>query len=139
MLLLDTHVLVWSLEGDTRRIGRRTRAMLARAEAEDAVRVSPLTLFEISALHTLGRIRLTQGLDEWLREVLDSGRLRIAELTPAAAIGAGMITRIALPDPLDRLLVATARALGATFLTCDERILQYASTDWTVRVHDASR
>lgn len=139
MLLLDTHVLVWTLEGDARRIGRRTRALLARAEARDAVRVSPVSLFELMALQTLGRLRLANPPDEWLEEALSDGRLRIAELTSAMAIEAGAIPREGLADPLDRLLVTAARHLDATFLTSDRRILGYTSGLSTVRVHDASR
>lgn len=139
LLLLDTHVLVWTLEGDARRVGRRTRALLARAEAEDAIRVSPVSLFEVPALHTLGRIRLTRPPGEWLDEALTDGRVRVAELTRGMAIEAGGIPREALADPLDRLLVATARGLDATFLTSDQRILSYASTRSTLRVHDAKR
>lgn len=139
MLLLDTHVLVWTLEGDRRRIGRRTRALLARAEARDAIRVSPVSLFEIMALHTLGRIRLTRRPDEWLDEALADGRVRLAALTRGMAIEAGGIPREALSDPLDRLLVSTARGLDATFLTRDHRILKYATTVSTIRVHDVSR
>lgn len=139
MLLLDTHVWVWALEGETRRIGRRTRALLARAEAGDAVRVSPVSVFEVTALETLGRLRFTQRPGEWIREALQGSGVRIAELSASAAVDAGSITREALPDPLDRLLVATARHMHATFLTCDERILTYAALDPGLRVHDARR
>ena len=139
MLLLDTHVWVWALEGETRRIGRRTRALLARAEAGDAVRVSPVSVFEVTALQTLGRLRFTQRPDEWIREALQASGVRIAELSASAAVEAGSITREALPDPFDRLLVATARHMHATFLTCDERILEYAAIDPGLRVHDARR
>jgi PIN domain nuclease of toxin-antitoxin system len=139
LLLLDTHVLVWTLEGDARRVGRRTRALLARAEAGDAIRVSPVSLFELTALHTLGRIRFTRPLDDWLDGVLAGGRVRMTELTRGMAIDAGGIPPEALADPLDRLLAATARALEATLLTSDQRILKYASTIGTLRVHDAKR
>ncbi len=44
-----------------------------------------------------------------------------------------------LRRPLDRLLVATARHLGAVFLTADTRILDYARATGNVRVHDAGR
>ena len=47
MLLLDTHVWIWILAGDARRIGRRARALLTRAESRDAIRISPVTLFEV--------------------------------------------------------------------------------------------
>ena len=138
MLLLDTHVWVWSAHGDSRRIGRRTRRLLSRAESQDAVRVSPVTLFELTALVTLGRVRLTRHPHEWIRDSLDTGGIRIAEFSPAIAIDAGHIPRNSLADPLDRILVATARHIEATFLTSDERILDYASTSGDVRVHDAS-
>lgn len=139
MLLLDTHVLVWTLEGSARRVGPRSRALLARAEAHDAIRVSLISLFEIAALHTLGRIRLTPPLDEWIDGALADGRVRIAELTRAMAIEAGAISRDALPDPLDRLLVATARRMDATFVTADRRILDHASVAPGLRVHDVRR
>ena len=137
MLLLDTHVWVWSVEGDGRRVGRRTRQLLLRAQARDAIRVSPVTVFEVGALHTLGRIRLTLAVDQWVRQSLDAPGVRIAEVTPPVALDAGHIPRSALADPLDRLLVATARHLAATFVTADDGILEYAVTTGQVRVHDA--
>ncbi|MEO5894912.1 MAG: PIN domain-containing protein [Vicinamibacterales bacterium] len=139
MLLLDTHVWVWALEGEARRLGRRTRTLLTRAGGQDAVRVSPVSVFEVTALHTLGRLRFTVRPEAWIREAFAVPGIRIAELSASAAADAGSITRDALPDPLDRLLVATARDADATLVTCDERILTYAATDPGLRVHDARR
>lgn len=137
MLLLDTHVLVWSVEGDVRRIGRRTRQWLSRAESTESIRVSPATLFELTALHTLGRLRLTRPPEEWIRGSLEAAGVRMAEFSAAIAIDAGHIPRDALADPLDRILVATARRLDATFMTSDTRILEYAAHTNNVRAHDA--
>ncbi len=78
----------------------------SKPSAAGNLRVSPVTLFELTALHTLGRLRLTRAPDAWMREALDAGGIRIAELSRQTAIGAGMIPRTALSDPLDRLLVA---------------------------------
>jgi PIN domain nuclease of toxin-antitoxin system len=139
VLLLDTHVLVWSVEGDERRIGRRARGLLARAESAGAVVVSPVTLFEITALHVAGRLRLARPVERWIRETLETTGIRIAELSPPAAIDAGHIPRAALEDPADRLLVATARHLDAALMTSDARILEYAAKTRNVRVHDAGR
>ena len=138
MLLLDTHVWVWSVEGDVRRVGRRARQLLSRAESQEALRISPATVFEVTALHTAGRLRLARLPEQWIRQALEVGSVRIAALSPAIAIDAGHIPRTALADPLDRLLVATARQLDATFLTSDARILDYASETGNVRVYDAS-
>ena len=137
MVLFDTHVWLWTVNGDARRVGRRTRQLISRAESRQAVRVSPATLFELTALHTLGRIHLTRLPQQWIRESLDTGGIRIAELSPAIAVEAGSIPRAALAEHLDRLLVATARHLEATFFTSDTRILEYASKAVGLRVHDA--
>ena len=111
----------------------------SKPSAAGNLRVSPVTLFELTALHTLRRLRLTRAPDAWMREALDAGGIRIAELSRQTAIGAGMIPRTALSDPLDRLLVATAQQLHATFLTSDTRILDFAATAGHVRVQNAGK
>ena len=139
MLLLDTHVWIWSLMGDARRIGRSARALLTRAEAKDAIRISPVTLFEVMALHTIGRLQLTRPPQEWIREALASAPVRIAELTTAIAVDAGRIPGDVLADPMDRLLAATTQAMDATLLTADTRLLDYARRTRTFRAQNASR
>jgi PIN domain nuclease of toxin-antitoxin system len=52
---------------------------------------------------------------------------------------AGQIPREALADPIDRLLVASARQLDGVLMTADARILEYASSQRNVHVHDARR
>ena len=138
MLLLDTHVWIWTLAGDAR-IGRRARSLLTRAESRDAIRISPVTLFEVMALHAAGRLQLTRPPDEWIRQAMASAPVRIAELSPSIAIDAGRIPRDGLADPMDRLLVATAAGMDATLLTADTRILQYGMRTRTLRTADAGR
>jgi PIN domain nuclease of toxin-antitoxin system len=129
---------MWSFEGDLRRIGRRTRARLSRAQSEDAIRISPASVFEVTALHTAGRLRLTRSPEQWINDALAVVGVRLAALSVAIAIDAGSIPRTALADPFDRLIVATARHVDATLLTSDAGILAYASKTANVRVHDAS-
>ena len=136
MVLLDTHAWIWSVEGDTRRVGRKAQALLERAEVQERIRLSPVSIFEIMALHTSGRLRLSRPAEGWIRDSVSAAGVRLAEVTPAIAIDAGAIPRTALADPLDRLLVATARQLDATFLTADQQILQYARDTRNVRAHD---
>ncbi len=138
MLLLDTHVWIWSANGDTSRVGPRSRSLLLKAETREAIRVSPVTMFELSALHTSGRLRLARPLEQWVRDSLAAAGVRVAELTSSVAMDAGSIPRTALADPLDRLLVSTARHLDATLVTADRQILAYASETGNVRVHNAS-
>jgi len=139
VVLLDTHIWLWNIEGDVRRVGRRARQMISRTESQGAIRVSPVSLFELTSLYVAGRIRLSRSPEAWIRDALEAPGMLIAELSQTVAIDAGSIPREALPDPLDRLLVATARQLDATFLTSDARILDYAAKTGNVRVQDGSR
>ena len=63
--------------------------------------------------------------------------VRMAELTPGIAIDAGRIPSTTLPDPFDRLLIATARSLGVGLLTRDRRILDYADQTGQLQAVDA--
>lgn len=139
MLLLDTHAWIWTVEGDARRVGARSRRLIAQAAAKQVVRVSPATLFEIVALYTAGRLRLALPAEHWIDSSLARTGVRLTDLTREVAVDAGFISRAALPDPLDRLLVATARQLEATFLTADSAVLRYATQTRNVRVHDLAR
>lgn len=139
MLLLDTHVWIWTVDGDDTRLGRRSRRLLSASEARGTIRVSPMSVFEIAALHTLGRLRLSRTPDRWVAEALDAAGIRLAEFSIDVVLDGGQIPREALADPIDRLLVATARQLDAVLMTADARILSYASSQRNVHVHDAGR
>jgi PIN domain nuclease of toxin-antitoxin system len=95
-------------------------------------------MFEVMALHTAGRLRFSTPPEQWIRDMLDAGP-RVAEPTTSIASDAGAIPPAALADPLEGLLAATARQLGAAFVTGDAPILDHASRTGSVRVHDARR
>ena len=139
MLLLDTHAWIWIVEGDTRHVGARSRRLVVQAEARETLRISVASLFEIVALHTAGRLRLAHSPERWIETSIDRAGVRFAEVTRDVAVDAGFITRAALSDPIDRLLVATARLLEATLLTGDAAILSYATRTKHVRVQDLGR
>jgi PIN domain nuclease of toxin-antitoxin system len=54
------------------------------------------------------------------------------------AAAAGAIPALALADPIDRMLVASARAYDVPLVTRDRQILEYASRSRLVSVSDAA-
>ncbi len=72
------------------------------------------------------RIELAQEVRAWARRALAFPGLRLTGLSPAIAIESTLLPGALHRDPADRLLVATARVTGASLVTCDERILDYA-------------
>lgn len=137
-MLLDTHVWVWLVGDVPRQLGPRTRRRLARASGPDALFVSVASAFEIAALHTAGRLQFTLPVERWVRESIERSGFRVLSVDRDVSIDAGLIPASALPDPLDRLLVATARERQLPLVTRDRAILDYAQRTGLVRVVDAS-
>ena len=62
----------------------------------------------------------------WFADVLALPDLRLAGLTPSIAIDSCHLPGQMHGDPADRLIIATARHLGAPIVTGDRKIIQYA-------------
>ncbi|HCV25099.1 MAG TPA: PIN domain nuclease, partial [Candidatus Latescibacteria bacterium] len=60
------------------------------------------------------------------RQALSSPGLSLAPLTPDIALASSRLPGEIHGDPADRMLIATARSLGATLVTRDRRILEYS-------------
>jgi len=80
-----------------------------------------------------GRISLDRDVSLWVRQALAD--TRIEPLAPSAevAVAAGLLDAKSFPgDPVDRLIYATSRSVGATLITRDEAIRGFdsASTLW---------
>jgi len=139
VFLLDTHVWLWALEEDSRRLGRRTLKLIDQWSTRNLLRVSPLSAYEVARLHATGRLTLSRPLESWIDAATDPMRIRIVPLNMEMAVDAGVIGHRRVPDPIDRMLIATARILDATLVTCDRAVLAYAGESRAVRVHDAAK
>ena len=136
-MLLDTHVWVWAVSDDAR-LGRGTRRRLRSASAKSgALAIATVSIFEVAALHVAGRLRLALPVERWIQEAIDRPALRVFDLSQTAAIDAGLTSGSALPDPIDRCLVAVARIEGRPLVTADRHILDYAARTRLLTVVDA--
>ncbi len=135
-LLLDTHVLVWVMGGQHRRIPERVVERIERASRSGGVRVSAISTWEIAMLEAKGRLGLSRPVEEWLSEALRAPGCRMIDLTPAIAVASTRLPGEFVGDPADRIIVASARAAGAVLVTADRAIVEYARAGH-VRVLDA--
>lgn len=122
MILLDTHALLW-LESGSERLGSRTRRLVDRALADEALGVSAITFWEIGMLIAKERLALARPAERLRAELLGSGLVELP-LTGDAALAAARLESFHA-DPADRLIVATALASSATLVTADSRILEW--------------
>lgn len=137
-LLYDTHAWVWSAEGNTNQLGPKARAAILDSEERGALRVAAISIWEIAMLHAKGRLQLTLDVERWVERALAAPGTRLVTLEPEIAIHSTQLPGTFHGDPADRILVATARILGARLLTRDQQILHYAR-DGHLRVVDAAR
>lgn len=124
-LLLDTHVVVWHLDGNPK-IGKRARAAIDGAAMRDGVLISAITPWEIALLVSKGRLQLQGDVMDWVRTALTRQGVRLIPLEPEIAVSSTRLPFEMHPDPGDRILVATARHLGATLVTADRALLDLA-------------
>jgi len=119
--LLDTHILLWWLRQDPR-LPESYLAVFEKADAERPLWLSEISLWEIATLYSLGRIELRLPLHEWLEKATSPPLVRRVGLSPAIAAEVAVLPDSFHRDPADRIIVATARVLGATLLTQDRAI-----------------
>ncbi len=117
----DTHVLVW-WASEPSRLSARMRDALATVSAEAPLAVPDICLWEISTLVSLGRLRTTLPLGEWLARATAPPLVRTIPTDPRIAAEVAALPDTFHRDPGDRLIVSTARVLGLPLLTQDSRI-----------------
>lgn len=122
MILLDTHALVWLLLDD-QRLGRQAQHIIAGAWSDRDVGVSAVTFWEISMLHTKGRLEFLADIGTWRMSLLNEGLVEVP-VDGEIAARAGSL-RDMHDDPADRMIVATALA-GHQLVTADWRILGWS-------------
>lgn len=135
-LLVDTHVLLWLIEGYGT-LGRNAMAAIDLATGQNCLIVSAITPWEIGLLVNKGRLKLRTEVMEWIREALAKPGVQLAPLEPEIAVESTQLPWEMHSGPADRILVATARKLGATLVTADQTLLAMGGSG-KFRVMDAT-
>jgi PIN domain nuclease of toxin-antitoxin system len=121
--LLDTHIFLWLMLGNVK---LKDKAVLERAATIGGLFVSPMTCWEIGMLASRDRIRLGMPCHEWIDQALTAPGVSLLELTPRMTVEASYLPGKLQGDPVDRILVASARVQNLTLVTRDEKIIAYA-------------
>lgn len=127
MIVLDTHIWIWWVQGD-KRLSDTALAALDK-QAESGMGVSAISCWEVAMLHSRQRLVLPCPLDEWLSQALRYPGVRRLDLTQSYLVDSCRLPGEFHKDPADRLIVTTARALGCSLITADLKILDYDHVD----------
>jgi PIN domain nuclease of toxin-antitoxin system len=125
-LVLDTHVWVAVAIGRPI-IAPKVVRRIDAASAAGLLHVAAITLWEVARLAVDGKLKLGRPTLEWIRAAVRSTRVEVIPLLPEIAVDSTELPAFH-GDPADRMIVATARHLGATLVTRDGKILDYGET-----------
>jgi PIN domain nuclease of toxin-antitoxin system len=133
-ILLDTCAVIWLVNAGP--LPAPVIDAITQAGRADGVFVSTASAWEIGMLSRPSRKPMPQFLPDaktWFARLMAMPGIKEAPITPAIAIDASYLPGDFHADPMDRLLVATARHFAMPIVTSDRKILAYAEAGF-VRV-----
>ena len=126
MIVLDTHALVWWV-AEPEKLSTRARRAIKASAAESEVVISTISIFEISTLIRRGRLELGIDAGQWFAALRSLPELIIEPISAEIAWAAGAFGTTFPGDPADRIIAATAQALGAKLVTADHKLHRAAA------------
>ncbi len=124
-LLIDTHYWLWLQFGIRERLTAQNLEIITKAADEGNLFLSVMSVWEVAMLESKGRIQLYKDCAQWVEEALSMPGLRLAPISPGIAVESTRLPGSFHGDPADRIIVATARTMGARLLTSDKNIRTY--------------
>ena len=123
MIVLDTHVWVWWVQGDPR-LTAPQREAIQEQEAE-ALGISAISCWEVAKLVERGRLQFSIPLETWFEKALNYPGVQLLAITPEIAIASTRLPGEFHRDPADQLIAATARTYDCALVTSDGRMISY--------------
>jgi PIN domain nuclease of toxin-antitoxin system len=123
MILLDTHIWIWWNNADARLSSRHLYILNGMGASASGVCV--MSCWEVAMLAERNRLLLNVDVADWVEAALSRPQTKLVELTPQIAIESVRLPGAIHRDPVDRLLVATARLSDCPIMTVDAEILAY--------------
>ncbi|TRW90242.1 type II toxin-antitoxin system VapC family toxin [Candidatus Methylobacter oryzae] len=118
--LLDTHSLIWFLEGDNR-LSVTAKDIFNDDNAD--IYLSIVSLWEMAIKISLGKLKLSQSLEQVI-DTLEQQSISLLSVKPAHVLAV-----LNLPfehrDPFDRLLIGQSLVENMKFLSNEALFLRY--------------
>jgi PIN domain nuclease of toxin-antitoxin system len=123
LILIDTHIWIWWVQGSPRLTKDQVKVL--EAAEESGIGVSAISLVEISRSAAIGGLELPVSTAEWFEFALAYPGVELLAITPAIATLAYSLPEPFHKDPSDRIIVATALELDLPLMTADLKVSQY--------------
>jgi PIN domain nuclease of toxin-antitoxin system len=137
LLLLDTHIWVWVVESDAKRMSKKAVELVNRAAEAEEVLVSDISFWEVANKASREKLALSIETVLWLERAAQGPGAKYIPVERAALIQSTRLIGTPPRDPADRILIATAQMNSATLVTADAKIIEYARDTHALSVYDA--
>lgn len=122
--LLDTHAWIW-WNARPDRLPAKVMRLLSEPARYEELLLSAASVWECCEYLRAGRLGFSMSPDLWVETALDMPGLRLVPLSSRISCLTLGLPEPAPPDPIDRILAATAREENAIILTGDSTIQKY--------------
>jgi len=114
----DTHALIHHVTDRKRRLGRRARDILGRADRGLDTIIVPFTVLEeVLLLSEVGKVQIPLPFRDFVISLEKSDNVDLAANDTAVILEAATLTIIR--DPYDRMIIAQGRVSGLPLITGD--------------------
>jgi PIN domain nuclease of toxin-antitoxin system len=125
MIVLDTHTLVWWVNGEAEALSIGARKAIEAELEGGRILVSSISAWELAMLVARGRLALSMDVSEWLAVIGQIDSVSFVPVDNELAIRSAQLPGEFHKDPADRLIVATARRHAVPVITADAKIRDY--------------
>lgn len=122
-LLLDTCALLFVANHE--RIDAATLEEISDASYDGRLYISPVSAWEIGMGVAKGKLKLPAEPLDFFHGFVDRMKAKISPLTPAIMVLSSFQPGTLHGDPMDRMLISTARSANLVLVTSDGPILKY--------------
>jgi PIN domain nuclease of toxin-antitoxin system len=125
-LLLDTCAMIWLSRNEAISTEAEDRINRVWSDGGDLC-VSVMSAWELGVLVAKQRISAPVSAQRWYTSFLEKGQVSEQSVTAEILIASSYLPDPIHNDPMDRIIIATARERDLTLVTRDRAILAYGS------------
>jgi len=119
--LLDTHVVLWFFNGDSKFLSDRAKSIIENPQYIKYI--SMASVWEVGIKISIGKLEFPENTKGFIYQIKKHGFI-LLPISEDYIIKSEQLPMLH-HDPFDRLLVATAISEQMTFISADKNIAQY--------------
>lgn len=120
-VLIDTHILIWFLEGNSLLSNQRQKIL---TDSQNEVFISIASLWELAVKLSIGKITLSKSLLQIIQQI-DTENIEILPILPQHVLEVEKLT-FHHRDPFDRIIIAQAKFDGLNLMSEDVEFSKYS-------------